>query len=495
MIRNNIIRIIIAGALLFVFLFISCSRNDDNETFIRNITEKVTIDLSKINTEPYEITEPDLTLKEYRNKPEQLQKDIDSLLALYPDSYDLKALKIHFLQNRPEYAERFVVEMYRSDSLNSHHQFFYGTRLSGDEGKEYFSNMIRKKRNDPYGYLGLALAYLYEDASNLEMPAKLSYLSIIKDHTVKDAYEVLSYIYSSLGKYNDLAALNGIMLVKDPSNIGAFENLMYYYFSEGLFKNSRDLLDVFVKNNPGVLSNSAIAENYAFAGYLEDAEKYVRLARESGEKESVLDLIEAKLNVSSGETEEGFKLLKRFADANSTDRNLIHSLTDPVFAGAFYTEKEYRDLLKRFERGAPTIGDKLPKISGMFFDGTSYSPDSVEGSVHLVDFWAEWCDPCRREMPAVLSVYEEYGSKEFKVTGINLDKEDDREKALKFIDENQIIWQNIFSGNGWDDPNVSKFNIVGIPATFLVDRKGVIRYKNLRGRDILASKVRKLLSE
>ncbi len=478
-----------------LFLLVSCSSKQDNETFIRNLTERTGIDLSKINTEPYEVTEPDLILKEYRNKPEQLQKDIDSLLSLYPDSYDLKALKIHFMQNRPEDADRFVVELYRSDSLNSHHRFFYGTRLPTDEGKEYFSNMIRQKRNDAYGYLGLALVYLYEDASNLEIPAKLSYLSIIKDHTVRDAYEVLSYIYSSLGKYDDLAALNGIMLVKDPSNIGAFENLMYYYLSEGLFENGKDLLDVFVKNNPGVLSNSAIAENYAYTGDLEKAGEYLRLARDNNERDSILDLIEAKLNVVSGEKEQALILLKKFAEANSTDRNLIHSLTDVLFAGHLYNEKEYRDLLKRFERGTPTIGDKLPEIKGVLFDGSTYSADTAEGTVRLIDFWAEWCAPCRHEMKNVVSVYQEYGPKGFNVTGVNLDKEDDREKVLEFIGLNDIKWQNIFSGKAWEDPNVSTFRIVGIPATFLVDKNGIIRYKNLRGKDVLASKVEKLLSE
>ena len=61
--------------------------------------------------------------------------------------------------------------------------------------------------------------------------------------------------------------------------------------------------------------------------------------------------------------------------------------------------------------------------------------------------------------------------------------------------ENSIKWKHIYSGTGWKDANVETFRVQGIPATFLIDKNGIIRYKNIRGKELLLSKVTKLLGE
>jgi len=96
-------------------------------------------------------------------------------------------------------------------------------------------------------------------------------------------------------------------------------------------------------------------------------------------------------------------------------------------------------------------------------------------------------------MPNVIDVYNEFNPKGFEVIGVNLDQE--KEKALKYIQDNQIKWKHIYSGTGWKDENVGLFKVQGIPATYLVDKNGIIRYKNIRGKDIIGNKVSKLLSE
>lgn len=113
----------------------------------------------------------------------------------------------------------------------------------------------------------------------------------------------------------------------------------------------------------------------------------------------------------------------------------------------------------------------------------------------MVDFWAEWCSPCKNEMPNVISVYEKYRSQGFEIIGVNLDNEKDKDNALGYIKENAIGWNHIFSGLDWNDPNATAYKVNGIPATILVDGNGIIRYKYIRGEELLTEKIQKLLDE
>lgn len=481
--------------LLFISTIIfSCSKKKELTTdeFIADIISDVEIDLSKINSEVVMPSEADKVLKGYRNDYALLQTDIDSLILKYPDSYDLKAVKINILRSARQEAE-YVKGLYQKDSLNSHYQFFYGTGLEPLESKEFFVRMIKQKKDDPFGYLGLAFAQLYAKTEDMQIPAKLAYISIIKDPSVDDSFEVLSYLFRSLNRSEDMAVLNGIMLVKDPSSMNAFENLFYYYYDKNEKNKARDLLEAFVKNNPGILNNSNIAERYMDLEMTDLASNYVVMARTANETDPLLNFTDAKLKIMGGNTSEGIILLEKYCNENMNDRNLVYRITDDVFVEKLIKEVKYKELLKKNEGDAPTIGDKVTDLSGKYLDDSVYNSSDFNGKVYLIDFWAEWCSPCKIEMPNVIAVYNELNPKGFEVIGVNLDE--DKEKAIKYISENQIKWKHIYSGSGWKDQNVSNFKVQGIPATFLVDKKGIIRYKNIRGKELLTSKVAKLLSE
>lgn len=492
---QGLFRSYILFALALVLLVSCTKRNVTADEFISELVKDVEIDLSKINRSPIELTEADFKLRSYKNDINKLQNDIDSLIIQYPDFYDFRAIKINFLQNSPVEAARYIDSLYRSDSLNTYNKFFYGNNLEPDKSKEYFVNMIRTEENNPYGYLGLSLSLLYSGTDDLEVPAKLVYLCMIKDHSVRDSYEVMAYIFSHLERFEDMAYLNGIMLVKDPSNSSAFDNLFSYYFAQGEIERSKELLDTYVKNNPEAMSNTSIAETYSYLNYMNKVSEYVQKAREAKEKDILLDYIDAKLKVSEGKISEGISLLDKYVKENVEDRNLIYRLTDIIFAESLIGEKKYHSILKKAEKGSPTIGDKAPELKGVYFDQNTHDHKSLEGKVYMIDFWAEWCAPCRSEMPNVVSVYKDYSTDGFEIIGVNLDSEETKENAIDFIAGSDIEWNNIFSGKAWDDPNVLSFGIVGVPTTFLVDKKGIIRYKYLRGSDTLASKVHKLLSE
>ena len=160
------------------------------------------------------------------------------------------------------------------------------------------------------------------------------------------------------------------------------------------------------------------------------------------------------------------------------------------------------------------IGSPMPEIRLKNPDGKDIALSELKGKVVLVDFWASWCGPCRRENPNVVSVYEKYNKKGFEVFSISLDGLDDRtvvslqnnqpqlnslmeahkQRWVAAIKDDRLLWP--YHGSElrkWSSNVAKQFGIQGIPQAFLVDRNGVLRYANgLRGPE-LEKKVQELL--
>ncbi len=116
--------------------------------------------------------------------------------------------------------------------------------------------------------------------------------------------------------------------------------------------------------------------------------------------------------------------------------------------------------------------------------------DLPKGKLLLLDFWAAWCSPCRRENPNIVHVYNEFHQKGFNVLGISLDKsEKDWINAIKTDKLQWIQWSDL---NYWDCDGVTKYGIVAIPTNFLIDENGIIIAKNIKGDD-LYHKVKEIL--
>jgi len=144
--------------------------------------------------------------------------------------------------------------------------------------------------------------------------------------------------------------------------------------------------------------------------------------------------------------------------------------------------------LKRVKTGAPAID-----ISTTSFQGKKIQLlKGYKGKVVLLDFWAAWCNPCRLEMPNVMRVYNEFHMKGFEIIGISLDQE--KSKFESFIRDNKMEWPQIYDGKYWMSDYAKLYAVNSIPATFLIDKKGIIRFKNVRG-DKLREAVQQLLNE
>lgn len=122
-------------------------------------------------------------------------------------------------------------------------------------------------------------------------------------------------------------------------------------------------------------------------------------------------------------------------------------------------------------------------------DGKPLSLASLKGKVVLVDFWASWCGPCRKENPNLVKAYSKYHNQGFEIIGISLD--DKKANWLKAIDADGLTWLHASDLKGWKSDLALEYGIKSIPMNFLVDASGKIIAKDLRG-DALERKLETL---
>jgi len=161
------------------------------------------------------------------------------------------------------------------------------------------------------------------------------------------------------------------------------------------------------------------------------------------------------------------------------------------------------------------VGVEAPEINLPNPDGKNMSLAALKGDVVLLDFWASWCRPCRAANPHVVEMYKKYSKKGFNIFNVSFDGLDDKrlaayqndanliEQAMEMerskwkqaIKQDKLTWKNHVSQlRSWSSPIAKTYGVNSIPKTFLIDRKGIIRYQNLRGQ-ALENAVKILLAE
>ena len=119
------------------------------------------------------------------------------------------------------------------------------------------------------------------------------------------------------------------------------------------------------------------------------------------------------------------------------------------------------------------IGSRLPEFTAEDLHGNRISSADLRGKVVLIDFWATWCQPCKKEMPGYQKLLDRYGSRGFDVVGFKANMMKDTEDPLKFAAGIGVHYPLVLATGDL----VRKFGgIEGLPTTMLYDRQGILRY-------------------
>jgi thiol-disulfide isomerase/thioredoxin len=141
---------------------------------------------------------------------------------------------------------------------------------------------------------------------------------------------------------------------------------------------------------------------------------------------------------------------------------------------------------------AGEIGSRLPDFSAKDLQGRPVSSADLRGKVVLIDFWATWCQPCKKEMPGYQKLLDRYGSRGFAIVGFKLDTMKDMEDPGLFAKRIGVRYPLAVAA---DDLKQKFGGIEGIPTTMLYDRQGILRKKviGFEYTDVFESELKPLL--
>jgi peroxiredoxin len=130
------------------------------------------------------------------------------------------------------------------------------------------------------------------------------------------------------------------------------------------------------------------------------------------------------------------------------------------------------------------IGKVAPDFTQNDTLGNPVTLSSLRGKYVLVDFWASWCGPCRRENPNVVKAFQKFKDKGFHIIGVSLDQPNAKDKWIKAIHDDQLTWTQVSDLQFWKNAVAVEYGIQAIPQNYLLDPEGKIIAKNLSGDDL-----------
>jgi peroxiredoxin len=153
------------------------------------------------------------------------------------------------------------------------------------------------------------------------------------------------------------------------------------------------------------------------------------------------------------------------------------------------------DAVKQSE-GGKEFGLRLPKLKAVALgamapvfaeadtSGKVISLASFKGKYVLVDFWASWCGPCRRENPHVVKTFNAFKGKNFTILSVSLDRPGAKDKWMAAIHKDGLTWTHVSDLQFWKSKTADMYGVRAIPQNFLIDPDGKIIGKNLMGDDL-----------
>jgi len=240
-----------------------------------------------------------------------------------------------------------------------------------------------------------------------------------------------------------------------------------------------------------------------------DLEFEYRQAIQAGDQAKIKEVQQKFAQLTEERINKLYELAEKNAD-NLTGAIALQMLSfeqdyDPKRAKAIYEKfspevkksKYAREAIQSIDLALVTaIGQKAPDFEAPTPDGKTLKMSDVlkKSKVLILDFWASWCRPCRRENPYVVDIYKKYHDKGLNILSISLDRPGQKDKWLQAIKDDHMDWYHVSNLKFWQDPIARQYGIQSIPSTLILDANGIIRAKNLR-RDKLEAKVKELIDE
>ncbi|MEO8766253.1 MAG: TlpA disulfide reductase family protein [Ginsengibacter sp.] len=165
--------------------------------------------------------------------------------------------------------------------------------------------------------------------------------------------------------------------------------------------------------------------------------------------------------------------------AEAGDVEPLYELLDPQVKKS-PKGMEIKRLIGVYQKVA--IGQAAPDITQPTPGGALISLSSLRGKYVLLDFWASWCGPCRRENPYIVEAYNRFKDKGFTIFGVSYDSKKDKWK--KAIEDDKLTWDQVSDLQGWKNATSDQYGIKAIPSNLLLDKDGKIIAKNLFGRQL-----------
>jgi peroxiredoxin len=128
------------------------------------------------------------------------------------------------------------------------------------------------------------------------------------------------------------------------------------------------------------------------------------------------------------------------------------------------------------------VGSEAPEIAMKMPNDSTLALSSLRGKYVLIDFWASWCGPCRKENPNVVRMYYKFKDKGFDIFSVSLDQE--KTSWVNAIEKDGLPWHHVSDLQHWNSAAAAAYGVQGIPATFLLDKEGKVIAKYLRGEEL-----------
>lgn len=281
----------------------------------------------------------------------------------------------------------------------------------------------------------------------------------------------ITYMKGDKRFFTDLFLENGninVNLGKESKISGTANNDAYQKFKDNFMALSKEMNEMYQKAQ----SDANLSDEQREA-IMAEIEK-----KDSVAMDMVYQTIETNIT-----TPVGVYLLPSYAGAFDLDKQ--KALVEKVPASL--SNERIEKLKAHIETSEKTgVGQKYIDFSMQTPDGETVSLSNFisKNKYTLIDFWASWCGPCRKEMPNVVAAYKEFKGKGFGIVGVSLDENVDKWKdAIKALN---ITWPQMSDLKGWSNEGAQLYGVNSIPATVLVDQEGTIVARNLRGDEIKA---------